>query len=123
MNEKCLYRSEKPAQCLKYHECSHLDKAPGFRLCVQERTCPLKRSDHDGAGNPEIGTRWKRKTTWYPELGVYNGYTVVGITNLGHRHEDHPPQVVYIGDNGLLWSLELDKWPGSLTEESKDKSA
>ena len=68
---------------------------------------------------PREGSRWMRALPHDPNLGPYNGYTVVGITNVMHGHLDHPPQVVYQGDNGHLWSLPWSEWPGHLVPEVK----
>jgi hypothetical protein len=72
----------------------------------------------DYTKNPEklLGTRWTRPD-YDPTKGVYNGYTVRFVTNLGYRSIKHPSQVVYQGDNGLMWSLPLEKWPGNLVLE------
>jgi hypothetical protein len=63
-----------------------------------------------------IGTRWCRPD-YDPADGEYNGYTVIGISNTEHEHPNHPKQVIYEGDNGHMWSLQLDKWPGNLIPE------
>lgn len=68
--------------------------------------------------NPKIGSRWCRPN-YDPSKGPYNGYTVFVVTNTSHPHENHPPQVVYKGDNGKWWSLPLEKWPGNLVEENQ----
>jgi len=42
-----------------------------------------------------------------------NVYTVIYLTNLGRsRREsiDHPIDVVYIGQNGKVWSMPLNDW-------------
>ena len=62
------------------------------------------------------GTRWNRPD-YVKALGPYNGYEVVAVTNVFHQHNDHPPQVVYKGDNGRWWSLPLASWPGRLQPE------
>jgi hypothetical protein len=62
------------------------------------------------------GTRWTRPN-YDPEKGPYNGYTVLFATNTAHTSDRHPPQVVYQGDNGCVWSLPLADWPGSLIPE------
>ena len=66
---------------------------------------------------PLIGSRWKRANQYDPTKGPYNGYTILYITNTERLHENHPPQVVYIGDNKKIWSLPLDQWPGNLIPE------
>ena len=77
-------------------------------------------------GEKLTGTRWQRKdqsnVSESPEPGKhpYNGYTVLMVTNLSHSHPDHPPQVIYKGDNGKCWSLDLTRWPGSLEPETED---
>lgn len=65
-----------------------------------------------------VGSRWGRKN-YNDSRGPYNGYTVLAITNTAHRHERHPEQVVYIGDNGNLWSCPLNVWPGNLVPEEE----
>jgi len=65
----------------------------------------------------KIGSRWKRSGQFDPKMGDYNGYTVLFVTNMENPHLNHPPQVVYQGDNGKYWSLPLDRWPGSLIAE------
>ena len=64
----------------------------------------------------EIGSRWTRPD-FNPDLGEYIGYTVIAITNTENEHPNHPPQVIYEGDNGKVWSLPKDKWPGNLIPE------
>ena len=49
-----------------------------------------------------------------PSKGPLIVYTVLMLTNMAHKHPSHPPQVVYIGSNGEVWSLPLDRWPGNL---------
>lgn len=66
---------------------------------------------------PRVGSRWRRTSEYDAAKGPYNGYTVLFITNTAHSHPSHPPQVVYEGDNGHKWSVDLDRWPGSLTPE------
>jgi hypothetical protein len=68
---------------------------------------------------PADGSRWVRSTTYDHSKGPYNGYTVLFVTNTANTHPDHKPDVVYRGDNGHVWSLPLDKWPGSLVPEPK----
>ena len=74
--------------------------------------------EHDN--EPKVGSRWCRPG-YDPSKGPYNGYTVLFVTNLSHRSEKHPPQVVYEGDNGRVWSLPLDKWPGRLVPEKGEE--
>lgn len=64
--------------------------------------------------------RWRRKDAVDAKDNAYQGYTVLFVTNTAHLHERHPPQVVYRGDNGHMWSLPLDKWPGNLIPEDND---
>jgi hypothetical protein len=66
---------------------------------------------------PARFSRWMRSVPYDPSKGTYNGYTMIGVTNTAHRHPDHPPQVVYMGDNGHLWSLSLAEWPKHLIPE------
>ena len=62
---------------------------------------------------PKIGSRWKINSNSNFDLSLdyngYNGYTVICVTNLAHKHENHPPQVVYVGDNKNPWSLPLNE--------------
>jgi len=67
---------------------------------------------------PKAKTRWCRPD-YDPKVGKYNGYTVLYITNLAHKTDKHPPQVVYQGDNGHYWSLPLTQWPGALIAEEE----
>lgn len=72
----------------------------------------------DIANAPEHGSRWVRKDNVFnPDSGGYNGYFVLYVTNTEHIHTSHPPQVVYEGDNGHIWSLPLSEWPGNLEKE------
>ncbi len=64
-----------------------------------------------------LGTRWKREEPFDPATGEYNGYTVILVTNTAHAHPNHPPQVVYLGDNGHVWSTDLATWPQRLIPE------
>ncbi len=66
---------------------------------------------------PEIGSRWARSEPHDPAKGVYNGYTVLAVTNTAHESDNHLPQVIYAGDNGNMWSHPLNTWPGSLVPE------
>lgn len=43
-----------------------------------------------------------------------NIYTVLFLTNSGGR-EKHPVDVVYIGQNGKIWSRRLTDWDRSFT--------
>lgn len=63
---------------------------------------------------PIMGSRWMRKEPYDPTKGPFNTYVVVCITNQAHPSPNHPPQVLYVGDNGNSWSLPLDQWPGNL---------
>ena len=66
--------------------------------------------------SPKIGSRWCRKF-YDSSMGGRNGYTVFCITNTENISDKHSPQVVYRGDNGKMWSLELSRWPGNLIPE------
>jgi hypothetical protein len=72
-------------------------------------TCHVPDSDA-----PPVGSRWQRTAPHDPTKGPFVGYTVMGITNTENQNAKHPPQVVYRGDNGKLWSLPLAEWPGNL---------
>lgn len=66
---------------------------------------------------PDAGSRWMRAAPHDSARGPYNGYTVSFVTNTAHASPRHPPQVVYVGDNGYVWSLPLSEWPGNLIPE------
>lgn len=53
------------------------------------------------------GTRWTHKNH-------HMKYTVLFITNLQGNIVKHPPDVVYLGDNGNLWSRPLFTWHESM---------
>lgn len=63
---------------------------------------------------PAIGSRWEIDAVYDPSRGPRNAYTVLFVTNLDHLSSKYPPQVVYRGDNGRVWSRSLGQWPGSL---------
>lgn len=63
-----------------------------------------------------LNSRWKQPN-YDPSKGPYNGYTVISITNINHITVKHPPQVLYQGDNGTVWSMPLTDWPGNLVPE------
>lgn len=63
---------------------------------------------------PDIGSRWEIDREYHPSMGPRNAYTVLHITNLDHPSNKYPPQVVYQGDNGHVWSRGLSVWPGGL---------
>ena len=65
---------------------------------------------------PDLGSRWVRNQQHDPSKGPLNHYTVLFITNQDNLSCKHPMQVVYRGDNGKLWSLPLEQWPGNLRE-------
>lgn len=57
---------------------------------------------------PKRGSRWTH-------LNGYMKYTMLFITNELSKHEDkHPVTVVYLGDNGNLWSRSLSTWYDSM---------
>jgi hypothetical protein len=48
-----------------------------------------------------------------------NIYTVLFLTNTDstpERLKDHPIDVVYMGQNGKIWSRQLNDWDRSFTE-------
>lgn len=61
-----------------------------------------------------VGSRWKRADR---SVDSEHGYTVLYTTNTAHLSEKHPPQVVYRGDNGHVWSMARSEWPGNLVPE------
>ena len=63
---------------------------------------------------PALGSRWEIDAVYDPSRGPRNAYTVLFVTNLEHLSSKYPPQVVYRGDNGRVWSRSLGQWPGSL---------
>lgn len=50
-----------------------------------------------------------------------NVYTVLFLTNTSDQHEDHPIDVVYMGQNGNIWSRPLSDWNRSFTEYTINK--
>jgi len=47
-----------------------------------------------------------------------NVYTVIHVTNtenLTNITSKHPPDVVYMGQNGYVWSRRLEGWDRSFT--------
>ncbi|MDC8457793.1 hypothetical protein JJO78_20185 [Marinobacter sp. DS40M6] len=94
-----------------------------FRQVIKDTvlTDGLVPFDGTEADYPTKGSRWCRAdNTFDPSKGEYNGYTVEGVTNTEHLHENHEPQVVYRGDNGFLWSLPITRWPGNLQPEQEN---
>jgi hypothetical protein len=71
---------------------------------------------------PAIFSYWRRSEPHDPAKGVFNGYMVLFITNMAHEHHNHPPQVIYRGDNGHVWSLALDQWPGNLVPYDEEQT-
>lgn len=53
-----------------------------------------------------VGTRWVRTDGSHDVT-----YTVMFVTNLEHQSRTHPPQVIYQGSNGHMWSRPLEAWP------------
>lgn len=43
-------------------------------------------------------------------------YRVMLLTNLTNERADHPPDVVYVGENGNIWSRRLSDWSRSMTK-------
>jgi hypothetical protein len=60
---------------------------------------------------PKLKSKWIRSDS-APGSTFY--YTVECITNIENINDKHPPQVVYRGKNGHVWSLPLKDWPGNL---------
>lgn len=42
-------------------------------------------------------------------------YRVIMLTNLSVARDGHPPDVVYVGQNGSIWSRRLSDWGRSMT--------
>ena len=63
---------------------------------------------------PPLGSRWEIDAEYDPSKDPRNAYTVLFVTNLDHLSSKYPPQVVYRGDNGRVWSRSLGQWPGRL---------
>lgn len=57
--------------------------------------------------DPRVEDLWRHKNG--------NTYRVLFVTNLGKRSEEHPPQVVYAGAFGNVWSRPLSDWHRSMT--------
>ena len=57
---------------------------------------------------PEPNSHWRHR----------NGhlYTVMFITNTAKLSEKHPPDVVYKGSYGRMWSRPLSDWHRSMTK-------
>ena len=55
----------------------------------------------------------KRGDVWRHRNGI--DYTILHVTNIGHVREDHPPDIVYQGENGNVWSRRLSDWHRSFT--------
>ncbi len=96
--------------------CGGCDNRDADGRCAghEEPEHPEEGSMPMGRSVPETDSRWQRK-----DAKTDHGYTVIGITNTSHQHPRHPSQVVYRGDNGKLWSMALDEWPGNLMEIEK----
>lgn len=45
-----------------------------------------------------------------------NIYTVLFLTNTSSENDKYPIDVVYIGQNGNIWSRSLSDWNKSFTE-------
>ncbi len=60
---------------------------------------------------PKSGSRWRHH---HQTITHNHYYPVIGIANTGNKNPAYPPEVVYQGDNGFLWTKKLDQWPGSL---------
>jgi len=71
---------------------------------------------------PALGSRWEIDAVYDPSKGPRNAYTVLFVTNLDHLSSKYPPQVVYRGDNGRVWSRSLGQWPGRLRRLPESES-
>lgn len=60
---------------------------------------------------PINGSRWVSRK--HPHRMVY---TVVGVSNTAFISAEYPPQVVYRGANGFLWTKPLDTWHEKMQE-------
>ena len=87
------------------------EKPQGVGMAKNKQYEPVKR-------HKLLKTRWMRPG-YRRELGTFNGYIVIAVTNIAHDHPRHPPQVVYKGDNGHIWSMPLSQWPGKLVPEDR----
>lgn len=56
---------------------------------------------------PKRGSRWAH-------LNSFMKYTVLFLTNESSKSDKHPVTVIYLGDNGNLWSRELSSWHDSM---------
>jgi hypothetical protein len=63
---------------------------------------------------PQIGSRWVHTNG--------NKYVVIIVTNIhSERQIEYPTTVVYIGDNGRIWSRPLTDWRRSMSPETNAK--
>lgn len=45
-------------------------------------------------------------------------YLVIGVTNQGNKSKDYPPHVIYVGENGSLWSCTPEQWEDKIKRKS-----
>lgn len=57
---------------------------------------------------PEVGTIWQHRNG--------NKYTVAAIANEHSQNMKYPITVVYIGENGHIWSRLANDWKRSFTQ-------
>lgn len=60
---------------------------------------------------PEINSVWRSKR----HVGAMR-YVVIGVANTAFQNPDYPPQVVYRGDSGFLWTKPLTEWYDKMVE-------
>lgn len=56
----------------------------------------------------DTGATIKPDSRWQHDNGNY--YTVLMVTNLKSKRYEYPPTVVYLGDNGNVWSRPVKDW-------------
>ncbi|AAX84908.1 hypothetical protein [Xanthomonas phage Xp15] len=56
---------------------------------------------------PQPGTMWRH----------YNGkqYEVLAIANIASENPRYPVTVIYVGDNGNIWTRDASDWHRSMT--------
>lgn len=96
-----------------HHRCIPIDG------CFRKATCvPLSASGLDNKWNVPGGESISMpapESTWRHKNG--NLYRVLCVTNIAQRREDHPPDVVYQGRNGNIFSRPLADWDRSFTPD------
>lgn len=70
--------------------------------------------------NTDLSNQMPQKDSkWQHRNGVV--YTVLGVSNTESVNEKHPPDVIYVGESGSLWSRPLSDWHRSMTPQPSKK--